>query len=220
MTNGPKYLRSQLNLWTLRTFNTNGVAVDGTYNTVRFNAKDAEGPDMSYGIYQLAMPPSHFVVAFDDRRPGTSTITILPIVVAVTMQKQVRILAPAGYLWDCSFFRYKAPGAGVPPSLVVEGAEADMPINDGPPTPNAEPKNRITLDTLQAPWVQGVVYGFTLKAIWMPRRILGMPCIRKSLLHKWRIGVHGKLGLFTPQMKLPHRVTALVNFLHLDSSSL
>jgi hypothetical protein len=165
VTNGLYFLRSQLDEWTLRTYTAAGVAVDGSYYTARFNARDAEGPDMSFGIYQRAMPPSSFVVNFDSRRPGTSTITILPIIVSTTMQRPVRILAPAGYLWDCAFFRYKAPGAGVPSSLVVEGAEADMPINDGPPTPNAEPRNRISLDTLQAPWVAGVVYGFVTQIL-------------------------------------------------------
>jgi hypothetical protein len=172
--NTPYFVRTQLDEWRVWTYTASGIAVDGAYETARFNENDDLGADMSWGIYRLSMPASNFAVAISDLRPsadGSNTeIIVLPIIVQVPMYKSVRILAPAGYVWDFQQqdFRYKAAGFGVQAALVVEGAEADLPINYPPNSPQNEPFNMIVMDAIQTSWTPGVKYGFTAK-IRLPR---------------------------------------------------
>ncbi|CAE8727790.1 unnamed protein product [Polarella glacialis] len=171
VTNAPTYIRSQLNNWRLWTYVAGtGSGVDGAYETARFNEQVPAGPDKSWGIYSNAIPPEHFMVSFSSLRPTVtgmepSSITILPIVVSRPTNKAVRILAPAGYVWDFEQvdFRYQAPAQGVNQLNVVVGAQADMPISGKPARPNSEPKNMITMDYMQSSWTPGVIYGMAAK---------------------------------------------------------
>ncbi|CAK0879676.1 unnamed protein product [Prorocentrum cordatum] len=173
VTNAPYYVLTQLTEWRIWTYTQSGVAVDGAYETARFNQMEDAGSD-SWGIYQLSMPSANFGVTISDLRPSmdraATDIIVFPIVVQTAMDLHVRILAPAEYIWDFQQdeFKYKAAGFGVASNLVVEGAEADLPINYGPNAPQTAPFNRITLDSIQTAWTPGVKYGFAAK-IRLPR---------------------------------------------------
>lgn len=170
VTNVATYVRSQLNNWTLWTYSSSGNGVDGSYETARFNERTAIGPDMSWGAYQHHMPPDNLKITIADLRPtvgnmAPTEITFLPIIVQLPMQKAVRILAPAGYVWDFlqTEFRYKARSQGVPESQIVPGAEQDLPISGVPAKPISEPLNQLTIDYMQSTWIPGIKYGFVAK---------------------------------------------------------
>jgi hypothetical protein len=183
VTNSMAYVRSQLQEWKMYTYlHSIQAGVDGSFVTSRFNEREvgsfieypsdypATLPPNSYGCYLHTMKPGSLGVQIADLRPtvagmAPTDITFLPIIVQVSMQKAVRILAPAGYAWDFleTEFRYKAPNLGVPEDQVVIGAEQDLPITGVPARPVSEPLNRLTIDYMQAPWIPGVKYGFTAK---------------------------------------------------------
>lgn len=169
--NAAIYVRTQLDEWRLWTYvKATGYGVDGTYETARVNERVPAGPDTSWGMYLQSMPTANFQVAFSTSRPTVSgvppaDITVLPIIVSFPTTRAIRVTAPAGYEWDFDQvdFRYQAPGVGVNPLNVVEGAEADIPISGKPARPNSEPKNVLTMDYMQLPWTPGVIYGFACK---------------------------------------------------------
>jgi len=170
VTNVGSYVRSQLDNWTIWTYSSTGSGVDGSYETARFNERTAIGPDMSWGVYQKQMPADNLKITIADLRPtvgnmAPTEITFLPIIVQLPMQKAVRILAPAGYVWDFlqTEFRYKAKSQGVPASQVVPGAEQDLPISGVPAKPISEPLNQLTIDYMQSTWIPGIKYGFVAK---------------------------------------------------------
>eukprot|EP00930_Biecheleria_cincta_P035419 TRINITY_DN24361_c0_g2_i1.p1 TRINITY_DN24361_c0_g2~~TRINITY_DN24361_c0_g2_i1.p1 ORF type:complete len:3364 (+),score=509.29 TRINITY_DN24361_c0_g2_i1:80-10171(+) len=170
VTNAPIYVRTQLNAWRLWTYvKATGFGVDGTYTTARVNEKVPAAPDASWGMYARQMGAASFQISFSTVRPtvgaSPADITILPIMVAVVMDKAVRITAPAGYEWDFEQveFRYQAPASGVNPLNIVPGAQADIPISGKPARPNSEPKNVLTMDYMQQPWTPGVIYGLACK---------------------------------------------------------
>ncbi|CAE7865160.1 MGLL [Symbiodinium necroappetens] len=169
--NAAIYVRTQLDEWRLWTYvKATGYGVDGTYETARVNERVPAGPDTSWGMYLQSMPAENFQVAFSTSRPTVSgvppaDITVLPIIASFPTTRAIRVTAPAGYEWDFDQvdFRYQAPGVGVNPLNVVDGAEADIPISGKPARPNSEPKNVLTMDYMQLPWTPGVIYGFACK---------------------------------------------------------
>ncbi|CAJ1401260.1 unnamed protein product, partial [Effrenium voratum] len=171
VVNAAVYVRTQLDEWRLWTYvKTTGNGVDGTYETARVNERVPAGADTSWGMYLQGMPTNNFMVSFSTSRPTVSgvppaDITVLPIIASFPTTKAIRVTAPAGYEWDFEQvdFRYQAPGVGVNPLNVVEGAEADIPIAGKPARPNSEPKNVLTMDYMQLAWTPGVIYGFACK---------------------------------------------------------
>lgn len=171
VTNAASYLRTQLNAWRLWTYvKATGNGVDGSYETARVNERVPAGPDTSWGMYRQSMAAANFGVSFSTSRPTTGSvppadITVLPIIASFPTTQAIRVTAPAGYEWDFEQvdFRYQAPGVGVNPLNVVEGAEADIPISGKPARPNSEPKNVLTMDYMQLAWTPGVKYGFACK---------------------------------------------------------
>jgi hypothetical protein len=168
VANTQNYVRSQLNEWRMWTYlHSLQAGVDGSYETARFNERVEVGIDTSFGCYQKAMPPGALGVSIVDLRPTVgglkpTEITFLPIIVQLPMQKAIRILAPSGYAWDFdqTEFKYKAPGRGILESQAVPGAEQDLPITGVPAKPIAEPRNKLSIDYMQAEWIPGVKYGF------------------------------------------------------------
>lgn len=166
--NSELFVRTQTNSWFMWTYTKNGVPVDGSYSTAKFNRQDPQVDDSSFGIYQNNIPQGNFGISIANLLPvvnGPSEITVLPIIVSVVTQRSMRVIAPEGFIWDFeqSEFRYKAPGYGVPEQIVLQGVEADMPISGVPSRPIAEPRNRLAIDYMQASWTPGVVYGFLCK---------------------------------------------------------
>eukprot|EP00434_Breviolum_minutum_P017959 symbB.v1.2.015837.t1/scaffold1189.1/size132999/2 len=169
--NAASYLRTQLNAWRLWTYvKTTANGVDGSYETARVNERVPAGVDTSWGMYRQSMPAPNFGVSFSTSRPTTGSvppadITVLPIIASFATTQAIRVTAPAGYEWDFEQvdFRYQAPGVGVNPLNVVEGAEADIPISGKPARPNSEPKNVLTMDYMQLAWTPGTIYGFACK---------------------------------------------------------
>lgn len=168
VTNADLFVRTQINDWRIWTYTKDGVPTDGAYYSPVFNRQNPELTDASFGIYRYMMPAANFAVSIANLLPvvnGPSEITVMPIIVSVTLQKSMRVLAPEGFIWDFeqSEFRYKAPGYGVPEQIVLQGLEADLPISGVPSRPIAEPRNRLTIDYMQAAWNPGVIYGFLCK---------------------------------------------------------
>eukprot|EP00927_Polykrikos_kofoidii_P039777 TRINITY_DN34085_c0_g1_i1.p1 TRINITY_DN34085_c0_g1~~TRINITY_DN34085_c0_g1_i1.p1 ORF type:complete len:1924 (-),score=275.54 TRINITY_DN34085_c0_g1_i1:157-5412(-) len=167
VVNAPWYVYSQRDGWRMWTYSKAGDGVDGAFETIRFNQQVAVGPNTSFGIYPLATPQANFRVEINDLRPGMppTEIKFFPIIVQTRMQKAVRILAPAGYMWDFQQydFRYKARGPGVMESQIVDGVDADLPIAGVPSKPIGEPRNQITINYMSGPWLPGLIYGFVAK---------------------------------------------------------
>eukprot|EP00397_Hematodinium_sp_SG-2012_P000096 GEMP01000096.1.p1 GENE.GEMP01000096.1~~GEMP01000096.1.p1 ORF type:complete len:3237 (+),score=651.26 GEMP01000096.1:50-9760(+) len=154
--------------WKLFTYETTGAAVDGSYFPVRFNVQDPHGSASaeSYNLYML--PTSQFVSAVADMRPFALTrmatrITVMPLIVPVKVMRNVRVLAPGGYVW--SFvqpdFYYQTESSN--PAKFVPGVKADMPLSLIPTQPIVEPLNELRIDYMNNYWLPDVVYGFSTK---------------------------------------------------------
>jgi hypothetical protein len=160
------FISTDLNNWRIFTESAAGSGVDGAFSTIRFNQRALVGENTSFGVYPYAMPAANFQVSIEDLKPtGTgmpTNILFYPIIVQKLTSKPVRIMAPAGYEWDFEHydFKFKAPAAGVDPSITVEGVDADLPISGVPSRPISEPKNVLTIDYMKGPWIPGLIYGF------------------------------------------------------------
>jgi hypothetical protein len=178
--NTPVWSMTGVNEWKIWTYEAgNTQQVDGTYTSPRFNAEVVEGQaSMSFGAYQVDFPSyldpvdneyysQGFVVTLGDLRPQVSatTITIFPITVGFTAMTHVRVLAPAGYVWDYvpQEFIYESITSGVQPDRAVPGAELDLPISLIPPKPIVEPYNELRLDYMKNAFRAGFKYGFVAK---------------------------------------------------------
>merc|ERR1719316_924494 len=107
------------------------------------------------------------MVTIADLRPSVnantaiSTITIFPIVVEEPTNKNIRVVAPAGFRWDFEQvdFKYKSKLSGAPEGEYVPGAEDEVPLSLIPTKPIAVPFNELKVDYMKGPWRKGVKYG-------------------------------------------------------------
>jgi hypothetical protein len=185
--NGPNYYGSKSpaerwSVWTymIKEFDVIGeefvAGVDGTNDPVPFYQNHPSMARrftterrMSFGAYLRNIPHYNFGVTVGDLLPsshdGTSTITIFPIVVEAPSEKNIRVVAPAGFRWqfEQSEFKYRSKLTGAPEGEYVDGAEADVPLSLVPNRPIAEPYNELKIDYMKAAWKADVKYGMMAK---------------------------------------------------------
>jgi hypothetical protein len=179
VTNGPLYSKFPQDRWAIWTYMFSEdelvAGVDGTlepiphYQNAPTMTRDfTVERRMSFGVYQRNIPSYNFGVNVYDLRPslhGATHITIFPIVVAAPTDKNIRVIAPAGFKWNFEQvdFKYRSKVMGAPEGEFVEGAEGDVPLSLVPTRPIAEPFNELKIDYMKAQWKPNTKYGFKAK---------------------------------------------------------
>ena len=150
--------------WRIATY-AGGSACDATFASVRLNPEDPSGGPWS--VYSANILPT-IRITVADLRPTTdltTTVTIFPIEVQAPAGENIRISAPAGFVWEFlpSELLYKSTADGGSESDSVAGATASLPISTIPSAPLAEPFNVLLVEYLDSPLLVGKTYGLQAK---------------------------------------------------------
>lgn len=144
--------------WKLTTLADSGTSVADS-------GCDSDPHGVVWQVSMRAMQP--FAVSIPDMRPSGKpvSITLFPIRVSATTSGRMTITAPAGYRWSykVSDFDFKSEADGG-----VVGADASLPLSIVPVGPISAPFNRLDLEYLSGPLVEGKTYGISASII-VPR---------------------------------------------------
>eukprot|EP00931_Biecheleriopsis_adriatica_P114614 TRINITY_DN90538_c0_g1_i1.p1 TRINITY_DN90538_c0_g1~~TRINITY_DN90538_c0_g1_i1.p1 ORF type:complete len:3212 (+),score=723.49 TRINITY_DN90538_c0_g1_i1:26-9637(+) len=150
VTHPTTYSTSQHFDWYLWTQDSNGYALEGSENTIRFNKFQADKGEFwhkSWGMYD--QEAVDFPVLLVDNRPKSSTkedtqVIFYPITFPVDIDTSLRISAPLGFVWDTdanNFFR-----------------TTNNSVEDFPKLPTYENNNQLVWDAIS--FKGSVQYGF------------------------------------------------------------
>lgn len=160
------YFPQQRDGWRISTELAGGVPLDGSLHSARLNAEEADGASKSWVTYDFSVGPPLFGVAISAMLPAPGVhVEVSPIVLRVATSGPLRVLAPAGYVWDfvAADFLYQSAAPGRAANTVVPGAAVDLPIAAAPAKPAASPFNVLEVAGASVAFRAGVRYGFITK---------------------------------------------------------